>query len=1065
MAKNWLDKFDNGGETPANYNSIPTGIVKPPTVIPTSGSSYYEPSEQTIYLNPTAYYKDPSVYQHEMFHHWQNLNDQLRKPDEYQGPLAKPNMLSNNTGDYYNRRTVETDKEYNDFYKDNPTFKVVNPNLIYNAVVNPSLYENPKYAEGEAEDYQNYIKSGGTPAFMAKGGLIKRADGSYSKRGLWDNIRANKGSGKKPTAEMLRQERKINKKEDGGWIDMYNDGSWVADSAIPTPTTPPYYPAGEDTTLTNYQMGTPKARMYAAGSTVWTKQDTPLWAAGTPTPTATQNFRNTGSLNTDLYRIGDVIPTGMDYKTPSAGTYDYNKDRQPPKKMVYHAPDTLRIGGIQSAKYGGPIMYGNGTKVYSTSNQNTNQVGTNYQNTFQEASTNIDPNGNTSQQFIRQTNNPNQTPYLRYFNDDALGSEMHIAGPNSNMFIKPDFIMDNFLKTRSNYTSGAMAGEQMKRNGGRINKYENAGPVINGNNPGGRTDLQYDAKTNAYYKPLEDGSLYPVSKVSFKNPDGTTQELWTDSDEYKQKYGNLMSYNPNTEIFQGKTFEPVEVTAQAPDTYNNYMLRKHKNDGLVGAMFGMPLDYVASFPQAAMTKAFTGKYQTPSEAMNIENPYLAGGVDMVSDPSNLLGIGLFDDVGRAYKYSKLIGNGFKEIGQHVAQNAVETGRGMYNTFSELPRKLIDMNSDIVNTVRPRVTPPKWSQVPIPVDNLPSSWASFYDHPDLTASSPHSTPSSTPPVYTPDQMNVMNLRDRLANGDVLSPEELNNIQYDKFNNARNFNFGSNGRISFDFENSNYIKPKVSISNRSGLTKEEALERAAVKDKDVISKMTEEEFANTVVKPNGEVVTYKSGPDINQVGYDATTRDTKLVDAEYVNNDDYVKQFNDNINELNANIAKNNISGIDYKVKELTPDGRLVFESPVAGSSGQTTTTWGVRIKPGKWQGTVEDIANKEYYRTIPGLEITNSLQGLFADGVARRGTGIYGSLNDYLKNLGMGRIKPGFNSQTKYSRGLWEDAVNKGKAFGFYGGKDVVYGAMKKLGGPINKNTKKQSNGGWIEQYK
>jgi hypothetical protein len=39
--------------------------------------------------------------------------------------------------------------------------------------------------------------------------MIKRADGSYSQRGLWDNIRANKGSGKKPTAQMLKQEKKI----------------------------------------------------------------------------------------------------------------------------------------------------------------------------------------------------------------------------------------------------------------------------------------------------------------------------------------------------------------------------------------------------------------------------------------------------------------------------------------------------------------------------------------------------------------------------------------------------------------------------------------------------------------------------------------------------------------------------------------------------------------------------------------------------------------------------------------------------------------------------------------
>ena len=47
---------------------------------------------------------------------------------------------------------------------------------------------------------------------MKAGGMIKRADGSMSKRGLWDNIRANKGSGKKPTASMLKQEKKIKSK-------------------------------------------------------------------------------------------------------------------------------------------------------------------------------------------------------------------------------------------------------------------------------------------------------------------------------------------------------------------------------------------------------------------------------------------------------------------------------------------------------------------------------------------------------------------------------------------------------------------------------------------------------------------------------------------------------------------------------------------------------------------------------------------------------------------------------------------------------------------------------------
>ena len=39
--------------------------------------------------------------------------------------------------------------------------------------------------------------------------MLKRKDGSVSQRGLSDNIRANKGSGKKPTAQMLKQEKKI----------------------------------------------------------------------------------------------------------------------------------------------------------------------------------------------------------------------------------------------------------------------------------------------------------------------------------------------------------------------------------------------------------------------------------------------------------------------------------------------------------------------------------------------------------------------------------------------------------------------------------------------------------------------------------------------------------------------------------------------------------------------------------------------------------------------------------------------------------------------------------------
>jgi hypothetical protein len=76
------------------------------------------------------------------------------------------------------------------------------------------MKESPKAAP------KKKMKTGGKLT-TAKGGkqMLKRADGSTSQRGLWDNIRAaakkNKAAGKpgkKPTAAMLKQEKKIKAK-------------------------------------------------------------------------------------------------------------------------------------------------------------------------------------------------------------------------------------------------------------------------------------------------------------------------------------------------------------------------------------------------------------------------------------------------------------------------------------------------------------------------------------------------------------------------------------------------------------------------------------------------------------------------------------------------------------------------------------------------------------------------------------------------------------------------------------------------------------------------------------
>ncbi len=98
-----------------------------------------------------------------------------------------------------------------------------------NGIMDTKLKDVPKKVKGAATNAYNKISDkvknatvgdavGGIGYLIKRdksmpkkkmGGMIKRADGSMSKRGLWDNIRANKGSGKKPTSAMLKQEKKI----------------------------------------------------------------------------------------------------------------------------------------------------------------------------------------------------------------------------------------------------------------------------------------------------------------------------------------------------------------------------------------------------------------------------------------------------------------------------------------------------------------------------------------------------------------------------------------------------------------------------------------------------------------------------------------------------------------------------------------------------------------------------------------------------------------------------------------------------------------------------------------
>ena len=66
-----------------------------------------------------------------------------------------------------------------------------------------------------------------------------------------------------------------------------------------------------------------------------------------------------------------------------------------------------------------------------------------------------------------------------------------------------------------------------------------------------------------------------------------------------------------------------------------------------------------SVPQKAITKLFTGKYQTPSEAMGIKNPYGAFATDAILDPVNLVGAGILGNIAKASTKTGMLSKTYK----------------------------------------------------------------------------------------------------------------------------------------------------------------------------------------------------------------------------------------------------------------------------------------------------------------------------------------------------------------------------------------------------------------------
>lgn len=96
-------------------------------------------------------------------------------------------------------------------------------------------------------------------------------------------------------------------------------------------------------------------------------------------------------------------------------------------------------------------------------------------------------------------------------------------------------------------------------------------------------------------------------------------------------------------------------------------------NSVASAFFSTGPGFVTEAPQLSATYAATGKVQTPSEAMDIQNPYGAFALDAILDPTNLLGAGLLKQP-------------LKNLGRNIVNSPNNIGN------AKLSDELVDINS-------------------------------------------------------------------------------------------------------------------------------------------------------------------------------------------------------------------------------------------------------------------------------------------------------------------------------------------------------------------------------------
>lgn len=241
----------------------------------------------------------------------------------------------------------------------------------------------------------------------------------------------------------------------------------------------------------------------------------------------------------------------------------------------------------------------------------------------------------------------------------------------------------------------------------------------------------------------------------------------------------------------------------------------------------------------------------------------------------------------------------------------------------------------------------------------------------------------------------------------------------------------------FSDADFLTSSISpsVRNMSGFTMPQIENRLLPEYKN----LTEEAFKNSVFSPSGKL---HPAPQYARADLYNVFSNPKPQYSMPLN--EYVNEFNSRLDILNDIIERNNMSGIPYEVTELTNDGFLRFNSPRGRSSFAT------RIQPGSFtRENLEEVIDPIYWRNIPGIEMSDTSYGVFGE-IANppRGTNSYRSLNEYLKQQQLGRIKSGFNAQSESGLKAWEKFVKNNEAHGYFDEPNRMYSIFRKEGGKL-----------------